>query len=422
MSDTDSMINDPSRSLAAGAYTVNYCEHVKLLNLEQAKFKFEGKECVMWDHYEPGPDTSPSRVPPTQQYHYVPAFIQFVYNGEIMTLCTYKIRSESPYYGDSPWSQWTFEGLSNPPDAPRARFFPSEVTYCYNVWSGNLLETRTEFEVWSPWCGTEYYRTYWFEYSGITCSPPSKNLVLDDSRRNSVTVRYPDIARRASTEVFYRACQDLPNISTNNIANVLDFTKLVKDLLGRKFPQLPKDLRSLWLAYRYQFCTTKSDVKEIARSFPRASATLRGDPVKGHASLRDEFGNTWRCTVYAKRRLDTWDKRLNSALESYGINPDLQNIWDLVPFSFVVDWFLPTSQWAGMVDNFFQYSKQRFDFLSICYSVTEITKGNFMSERYERWPASSPPMVGDWYDDYSPSSKTWIKRSLDAAALFTERR
>ena len=38
-------------------------------------------------------------------------------------------------------------------------------------------------------------------------------------------------------------------------------------------------------------------------------------------------------------------------IRAYGLLPDFENVWDLIPFSFVLDWFTSVGQYLEIVDN-----------------------------------------------------------------------
>jgi hypothetical protein len=124
------------------------------------------------------------------------------------------------------------------------------------------------------------------------------------------------------------------------------------------------------------------------------------------------------------RNVKTLDKILRD-LDTYGLTVDFYVIWDMIPYSFMVDWFLPISDVLNVWDaNAKYFSGEFYDLKDVCYSLSytrELDGHNVKC--YSRWNGSVPSSLNSWYwlEPPSASSKTVVYRVLDAASIFIGR-
>lgn len=59
---------------------------------------------------------------------------------------------------------------------------------------------------------------------------------------------------------------------------------------------------------------------------------------------------------------------LGTLLSLMGVNPSLETVWDVIPFSFVVDWFIPVGDWLGRVATV-SPSSLKIEIVDICASI-----------------------------------------------------
>lgn len=141
---------------------------------------------------------------------------------------------------------------------------------------------------------------------------------------------------------FQDAALKLPEIQVNSIANVLEVAGTVSELLSRnglrnKLNSL-KDVRNLWLGYRYSYNTTKSDLEEYAKLTQRLCDIANATSFTSRGVFHDgEI--TVRCSLDFDPR-DILPQNTADWLRAYGFRLNLVNAWDMVPYSFIADWFL----------------------------------------------------------------------------------
>lgn len=173
------------------------------------------------------------------------------------------------------------------------------------------------------------------------------------------------------------ALDEYRKLRSNNIENALQWAKLEKllpleaarllfsakgDSSPRKKAALTvKAMASLHLWYRYVVKTTYRDLKELGSAIP----TLL--PKEGPTTLRarvgtsrafDHFNQTW---VSALCRVNPYNLSLLPL--RLGLHPGLAQSWDLVPFSFVADWFFGFSNQLNAIDWFIYRSFLRLTYL-----------------------------------------------------------
>lgn len=210
--------------------------------------------------------------------------------------------------------------------------------------------------------------------------------------------------------------------NTNNVQNIFSIIDLAQGLLHpSKLPSLLKALpkrgaKSLtsdaWLKYRYVYKTTLSDIEEMTRFIIQGldhsnTVTLRGGMTTP--------GGTCRVRINAKLKdLDQF-----AFLQKYGVAPDLYNIWDMIPYSFIVDWFVGIGDFAQQISN--QQWAMNFNVVSCTTSwkwtdYIQTSLGSVPFTHYQRFVTSTaPPFVP--YSTDTVSDRTLIKRIIDGAAL-----
>lgn len=238
----------------------------------------------------------------------------------------------------------------------------------------------------------------------------------------------PLLRRSAQTSCFQDACNGIDHIESNNIANMGQIIKLLSALFRRDVKgilEIPKTIEGWWLWYRYQYSTTKLDVKENRHLLDTMKRSVQRHTTYG-VCMDTEQGVFWRCGVTTHPNDAEWIDTLSTFLYSIGLYPTAVNLWDMVPFSFIVDWFLPVGSMLESIDNAFRFDETHYTFERINYSVTcdcdsRCYKG-IRYHYYRRWSESKPPIYGGWMDDYSPSARTQTKRFVDALSLIVSLR
>jgi hypothetical protein len=226
----------------------------------------------------------------------------------------------------------------------------------------------------------------------------------------------------AMQDAYIKALERVPVMSDNNISNLMELVTFVYNIVVRHRIEIPKSLQDGWLSYRYVYNTTKADVKE-AVSYVHRSMNL-GDLGKGfscHGESSFSFkGNriTLRCGLSAYEKglnafLDAW-----TSLYKYGLQPNFYVLWDLVPYSFIVDWLLPIGDTLSAYE-LIKNTSNRYRINNLWWSMKYTTVYRDIPYTvYSRWNDEPPALNGLYFfESNSGSTKRTICRILDVASL-----
>jgi hypothetical protein len=265
----------------------------------------------------------------------------------------------------------------------------------------------------------------------------------------------------ALSECIRNTIQEQTTYDTNGFANILSFLEMLKDAKNLAIADVIKEAKPLWktilqatgnavedlsdtkacqkaarkalrkkavstaanawLSYRYVYNTTKADYEQ----FVRAKVGEYLGQLDQNRVLRGSIGLS-AGTLKIKMRLTdntrpNFEKFLISG-NQYGVFPGLYNLWDMVPFSFIADWFAPLGDELQDIDQsiFFRY-----------YEVNELLVsrklryekdqpwGHTTYEYYERRQLDSMPQWEIYEDPKEASGKTIAKRCLDGISIIS---
>lgn len=118
-------------------------------------------------------------------------------------------------------------------------------------------------------------------------------------------------------------------------------------------------------------------------------------------------------TVYYRYALpDDWKSlggKLGYALKSLGIQPSLGTVWELIPFSFVLDWFIPIGDILYKVN--LDPSLIKVEILDVCASVSHGQHVQFIGNKYCNGLINTP-LVSVLRSDYDRRVGVELKNSL----------
>lgn len=225
-------------------------------------------------------------------------------------------------------------------------------------------------------------------------------------------------------------------------ANQVNMIAFLKDL-RRPQELLPKlrNLRKLktlannYLVVKYGWLPTVSDLKEIWEAFHRAKPYFDPHGFKVYTSAHRETlvdgVRSFELEQHIKIAIDDTDegvKDLIGRLDSIGFLPTFENVWDLLPYSFVVDWFTDVGGLLERID-----SKLRLSRLGIRYTTMSLKKtgtyhlvptpdlpfsGTIKLVHYHRWtsdqcpvPPLSVPLNGKTFNHWLEASALILQRT-----------
>lgn len=221
---------------------------------------------------------------------------------------------------------------------------------------------------------------------------------------------------------YVDAYTNLPQAATNSMANVVATLDIIKDMITkgplRAFLDGLKDLRDVrnaWLSYRYVYTTTKLDVEEYREFLLRVQQlrdfTSQIISCAGHYS--DDTGS-YRCEI-GLALSQVLPTGLSSWLSKCGFNLTATNIWDMIPYSFVVDWFIGVSDLTSYLENW--SGALELSPSQIWLTYMNEYDGQHYFYRVPGTAISVPPA----YHDKVVSQRTFTMRCADTISLFSKR-
>lgn len=282
------------------------------------------------------------------------------------------------------------------------------------------------------WRIRQMERSEWKRVSQV-CSSPYHIYYVDRTKKTKTI--YPDsgeysfwfsraygglsnseiISPKKFAEAFTIAQDKLPKNETNGIANVLDVINTIRSLKSNPSLTIDKTargLKSAWLAYRYSYSTTVSDIKSIANLCDRLDSL---PPFISSYGSVTEGPVQYMCCIRLStdQFIPTDMKTLNERLKAAGMQISATNVWDMIPFSFVVDWFADISAYMEGFDAWI--SASRLQIAEVWYSgIVTYPDGR---KCYFRWLGSAPIMP-TFTPHVSNNGKTWLMRIADAISLY----
>jgi len=214
----------------------------------------------------------------------------------------------------------------------------------------------------------------------------------------------------------------------NGITNVVEIAEMLRDLKHGKI-SVPRSWQDAWLKYRYVISTGVLDAQEAAKGLAaskikEALAAYLPVPYYGTSTMTvDGVDIVCRVRIVVRSTMRDALSKAYDQLLNWGLIPDLYLLWDLVPYSFVVDWFLPISDVLDIEDTKNQMAG-RFEISNYCVSLEyQRVIGGYTVKNYSRWAESAPPSLAGcyWFKQSGTSNKTLIKRVIDSAALLFRR-
>lgn len=247
-----------------------------------------------------------------------------------------------------------------------------------------------------------------------------KNFPLKD-------MHYGDLAQEASAKV-----------NANNV-NMIAFLKDLRHP-SELLPKL-KNLRKLktlagnYLGLKYGVLPTVSDLQNIVDALKRIKPYLDSNGYSTFNAVHSESKSTSSNSYYLEQRIKIAIEKEDNDLvafatgvESAGFAPTLENTWDLIPYSFVLDWFIGFGDFLERVDT-----RMRLSRLNIRYATMSRKQrttvfmtptlalplsGTFDVVHYQRWTSDQCPVPPLSLSSNLTSFNHW----LEGTALILQRK
>lgn len=210
------------------------------------------------------------------------------------------------------------------------------------------------------------------------------------------------------TSAYVEAFENLPEAQTNTLGNILEILNAIASVKKGNFKNA-KSWKDLWLSYRYSYCTTKSDIQEYAELTRRLVALSKTPAITSHGYCS---GKGVTCHAVIEADMAAVFPDLKGFADRFGATLSAENAWDLVPYSFIADWFLH----IGDILGYLEAAKGALE-LPILESWASFSTEYDNQSTYFR--VSGKPSLKIPYVSYKHSrGKTIAMRIADTIALF----
>lgn len=244
-----------------------------------------------------------------------------------------------------------------------------------------------------------------------------------------IMIRYANTAVQHAIpdmgELSYACLDQMRTWTSNGIALSKDYISFVGELTAMKDLVVnwrsPTSWASAFLSYKYGSRLTVADTKSLIKAI--ATYKTSCEAVVKVSSSVDWFQDKCHHIVHYGIYTHPYDRvltELEETLRKFDAYPDYKNLWDLIPFSFVVDWFIDVGNLLDHLDAVSEFSS--YDIIaSAMSSKTERTVpagelglsafvGDVVCKRYTRTFSSvAIPPSYSFNDLSSKSFDQWIE-------------
>ena len=194
-----------------------------------------------------------------------------------------------------------------------------------------------------------------------------------------------DELETAHSDVSQSICENAQCVDVNSLAYIKDIVELSAAVRSGNFSTLTSMLNSksalkgaskALLSSEYGVRLTVKDTREIMKSLKKSFSNRNRYKIgRGACSFSTECKFMKKTIKFSTEEhykcvYDSWDRSLRGIIRNL-YNADLaltlDNTWDLVPFSFVVDWFLPIGDYCNQVDA--QAYLATLDIVDVLHSI-----------------------------------------------------
>lgn len=220
---------------------------------------------------------------------------------------------------------------------------------------------------------------------------------------------------------YVDAVDKIPAISVNAVEGILDLFDFLRGLYSALRDPISalhdaihsiKDWGNDWLSYRYVYTTTKLDISEIISGMKAISEINNLTKEEYSVTGRAKDGQISVGVKVTFKMCDLIPKSYEELFRQYGLVPSAYDLWDIIPFSFMVDWF---AQLGDILENFGKFSNTlRFRPTQTWFTAVTVYQNQRTFFRVEGTRLSIPPKL----EFREVSNKTLAMRITDFVAIF----
>lgn len=225
---------------------------------------------------------------------------------------------------------------------------------------------------------------------------------------------------------LYKALEgtkDFPGLSyttDNSWQNVLAAVGVAASWVTSGSFSVPESWKGTWLEYRYVMGTGMMDLNAYCSHVATLVERFYNPWVFHRATVTTRQGHRLTVSFAARDATLAGFQRMAKTARATGFWPSWYQAWDFVPYSFIVDWFVPIGSLLEREARSQYYTDRNFEFTPLFWISEK------WQEEVNGWHLSF--LVRDACSDYSleqyafwehyqPSNKTIVKRTIDTLAL-----
>lgn len=335
-----------------------------------------------------------------------------------------------PYYVKRSQHRVAYKASNNPPDLPWTSLDDS-------VSFEDIIAMEQFLEVSKFSDGTSQVLNL-IPYSGIKpiLSPSAARVAVEllIARMRGMREKSP-LSEIDYGELAMRATEKINANNVNMLAFLHDLrhpTEMIPKL--RNLASL-KGWAGNFLSVKFGVMPTISDLQKIVDACKRVSPFLDKNGFSTYNSAEVQTavydGYTFEMKQHLKLAIGNEDSvfdELCERLDNIGMLPTLENIWDLIPYSFLIDWFVDVGGLLERVDTRLRLMQYNVEYVTMSYK-TQISKRISWTEEFPFFGSLAVGLYHRWVTDQAPQPALSLQSSFDgfdhwleAAALFIQRR
>lgn len=267
--------------------------------------------------------------------------------------------------------------------------------------SGQSLQytvTRTDYD--SSWSVTHQSTATKYAKVIITSAysvgaTPTKAFVIDASKHYEHQLHLlgnalmDELDCSPPYDLVRSALEEVDVLDMNNIENASQLRDLkgllppIRDL--KKWKKNPiKAASNLYLWYKYAIRTSIGDINKILENRDQIVDAITAGVDRNFVYYDTDYVTIDLLGVEQQVRRNvklsvtpntfTEVQKANHYLRSFGLDVSFANVWDLVPYSFVVDWFIGVGNFLECVDYAMTVSSRQYDLHYLTSSVKTVVR------------------------------------------------
>lgn len=222
-----------------------------------------------------------------------------------------------------------------------------------------LVSDGWETQPVSSW---EYTRPVYIEATTLPPNSDPPDLYrLEEYSWLTAIESYTDAFKVEFGELHYRALSKIDTFTSNGLAYLKDAKGILEELRSLystlRGKVTPKGISSLFLSFKYGLPLTYSDTKDLVAAIK--AVRHNSSSVTQETGIVD--GNIKQTCTIRYKPIDTVVEEAYSLLRYLDLLASPENVWDLIPFSFVFDWFIDLGDKLKRLDQLDHLSNINLD-------------------------------------------------------------